>query len=375
MTITGDDARRIALTASCTDADGLPRGPGAGELAERNGAPVQVMHNGVVVEKDGYCGPWMTELIRRLQGCHEPQEEKVFAAVVQRVAATEPEPAMIELGSYWAYYSLWFLDAMPGGRAIGLEPDPAFLALGQRNAALNGQEGSVLFVDGAIGPGPSAVGPAATVGETVDIVAESDGVTRSVPRRTPESLADEAGIGRTAVLLADIQGAEVDLIEQLEGLVGDGRLRFVIVSTHHHRLGADPRTHQRVLGRLVALGGHVVAEHTVAESYSGDGLVAVSFDPQDRDLTVEVSRCRAGDSLFGDPLLELAEKREEHAWLEEAAKANWESAAAAQKELAAVRAELAAAREELAALQGSKLWRWSQGPRELYGRMSAKGRP
>jgi len=358
---TADDARRIALTASCRDADDLPRARGAGEITDRDGVPVQVMHNGVVVEKDGYCGPWMTELIRRLGGCHEPQEERVFARVLERVAATEPDPSMIELGSSWAYYSLWFLSVLPAGRVAGVEPDPAFLALGQRNAALNGR--SVTLLPGAIGPGS----PLAADGEEVAVSIESEAATRPVPRRTVASLADEAGFGRISVLLADIQGAEAHLVEQLDGLIAAGRLRFVIISTHHHRLSGDPLLHRRVLDRLAGLGGHVVAEHSVAESYSGDGLVAVSYDPQDRDLTVEVSRCRAGDSLFGDPLEDLAEALGER----DAARA----AAAAQAGAATVAArQLAETRARLAALEGSKVWRWSQLPRDLYAKLRS-GRP
>lgn len=36
------------------------------------------MHNGVKVIAGGYYGSWMTEIIRLLQGHHEPQEERVF---------------------------------------------------------------------------------------------------------------------------------------------------------------------------------------------------------------------------------------------------------------------------------------------------------
>jgi hypothetical protein len=65
-------------------------------------------------------------------------------------------------------------------------------------------------------------------------------------------------------------------------------------------------THQRCLQILVDAGAHVVAEHTVGESFSGDGLVAASMDPRDRDLTVPVSRARYRDSLFGELEPDLA---------------------------------------------------------------------
>jgi hypothetical protein len=46
-----------------------------------------------------------TEIVKRLWGHHEPQEEKVFHEVLKQI---RPGGVMIELGAYWGYYSLWF---------------------------------------------------------------------------------------------------------------------------------------------------------------------------------------------------------------------------------------------------------------------------
>ena len=69
---------RIAMTVSCRDADPVPKVAGAGEIFEREGQRLQLMHEGTVVKADSYHGPWVTEIIRRLQGHHEPQEELLF---------------------------------------------------------------------------------------------------------------------------------------------------------------------------------------------------------------------------------------------------------------------------------------------------------
>jgi septal ring factor EnvC (AmiA/AmiB activator) len=66
---------------------------------------------------------------------------------------------------------------------------------------------------------------------------------------------------------------------------------------------------------LVGAGATVLAEHTVGESASGDGLIAVSFDPRDEDLTVPVSHVRAVDSLYGELEHELAAAQQEAASL------------------------------------------------------------
>ena len=59
-------------------------------------------------------------------------------------------------------------------------------------------------------------------------------------------------------------------------------------------------THQKALKVIEESGGHVIAEHSVSESFSGDGLIVASFHEVDRDFVVEVSRARAKDSLFGE---------------------------------------------------------------------------
>src|SRR3954469_16892907 len=66
---------RIEMAASCRDADPIPKVRGAGRVVSLpDGRQVQVMHNGVRVVVDGYYGAWMTRLIERCSGHHEPQE-------------------------------------------------------------------------------------------------------------------------------------------------------------------------------------------------------------------------------------------------------------------------------------------------------------
>jgi FkbM family methyltransferase len=286
--------RRVELAVSCRDTDVLPKVPDAGQV--RDG--VQVMHNGVLVEADGYQGPWMTEIIRVLRGHHEPQEELAFSVVIDRLAKTAgPSPAVIELGCWWSYYSLWARKVIPGARSFLLEPDPAYLDVGRRNFARNGIDDAT-FVQAAIGFDRTPPQP---------FLCESDGLTHDVPFEGLGSMLDRFGLTRADLLLVDVQGAEVPLLDGGRELLRNGAVRFMVISTHHHRISGDPLTHQRCVMLLRELGGHILVEHTVAESFTGDGLIVVSFDPADRDLTIVTSRCRVQDSLFGDPLWDLAE--------------------------------------------------------------------
>lgn len=293
--VSGFDAalgRRMLATVSCPDADGIPKVEGAGEVRGR----VQVMHNGLLVEEGGYYGAWMAETIRTLRGHHEPQEELVFHRILERLAADGGAPAMIEFGSFWTYYGLWFCHAIPAGRVVALEPDPAYLEVGRRNAALNGYSDRVRFVHAAIGDPASESA----------FEAESDGRTYSVAQHDLASLLLESGLDRVDLVLADVQGAETLLLERARGDLEAGRVRFLVVSTHHHSISGDPLTHQNALRTLLDAGAHVIAEHTVGESFSGDGLIAVSFDPRDKDFTVPVSHARYRESLFGEPEYDLA---------------------------------------------------------------------
>ncbi len=288
-----DEKARTAMTVSCRDCDYIPKVPGAGGFAQAGAETVQIMHNGVRVVKDGYDGSWVTEIISSLRGHHEPQEEKVFHECLQRIG---DGGVMLELGSFWAYYSLWFNRQIPGAINICCEPDPRNLAVGQANAALNGA--NLRFIHAAAGKAPKAA---------MDFALESKpGETISVPVKTVDLIFEENKLEKLDLLHLDVQGAELDALHGAEHTLKSGRVRFVFVSTHHFLISADPFTHSRCLDYLQSLGAHIIAAHTVTESYSGDGLIAVSFDQRDRDFTVEVSCNHSDKSLFRSPEKDVA---------------------------------------------------------------------
>ncbi|MEI6701586.1 MAG: hypothetical protein WCL38_07520, partial [Actinomycetota bacterium] len=114
--------------------------------------------------------------------------------------------------------------------------------------------------------------------------------------------------------LADIQGAELTFLASSGEALAAGSVRFLFISTHDPIISGSATTHGEVLDRVRELGGHIVAEHSVSESFSGDGLVVASFDPRDKDFSVDISHARARDSLFGEwePRLAVAlEQRNE----------------------------------------------------------------
>ena len=291
-----DNERRIAIAALCRDADAIPKVAGAGEVRTLgDGARVQIMHNGVQVPADGYCGSWMTRLIAECRGHHEPQEERAFHEVVQRAP---PNAAMIELGGFWAYYSAWFLQGAPARRAIVLEPDPAHRAVGERTMALNAL--SAEFVDGFAGAEPQTP----TLFKT-----EDSGEILAPGFSVPQLMADRA-MERLHILHCDAQGAELAVLESCAALFAQRRIDWVFVSTHAFQITGDPLTHQRCLALLLEAGASIEAAHDVHESFSGDGLIVARFCDAPADWRpLALSRNRYSESLFRNPIYDLARQR------------------------------------------------------------------
>jgi hypothetical protein len=175
---------------------------------------------------------------------HEPQEERVFAEVLPRLPAGA---VMLELGAYWAFYSLWFQQAVRNGRNILVEPDGANLNAGRLNFALNNFTGE--FFQGCVGERYSSH--------------PYDAPTVSV-----DWLAEKFSLERVHLLHSDIQGFELAMLRGADRMLRERRVDYIFISTHGEAL------HQQCRQELVARDYHIFAEHTLAESYSVDGLLA-----------------------------------------------------------------------------------------------------
>jgi hypothetical protein len=122
-----DSLSRTLMTLSCRDCDAIPKVAAAGRIVQEAGQLVQIMHNGLRVLASGY--DWMAHVIRGLRGHHEPQEEVVFDALLRYARNNS---LMVELGCFWAYYSLWYLLEIPGLQATCVEPDAHNVAIGRQ---------------------------------------------------------------------------------------------------------------------------------------------------------------------------------------------------------------------------------------------------
>jgi hypothetical protein len=237
---------RALRTISGDDADYIPKVPGAGCIFhdEKIGS-YQLMHNGVkVVLHSYYNSQWLTDVIYGLKGHHEPQEEKCFYEILKYM----PENAtMIELGSYWAYYSLWFSSEVKGARNYMIEPDPIRLETSRKNFALNGKNG--VFRRGFVG-----------------IMIDTEPDMKGIEWISIDDFIEKEGLQHVNIIHADIQGAETEMLATTVKHLD--QIDYFVISTH-----LPDRAHFPCLKFFKEHGFIILAEHTAYESCSGDGLI------------------------------------------------------------------------------------------------------
>lgn len=211
----------------------IDRVPFAGYVEDGN----VILHNGNRVAASGELA-YYQEFSRILiinRGVHEPLEEFVF----QEVLRVMPDaPVMIELGAYWAHYSMWMKRVRPDATTIMVEPDPKSLAAGQANFALNGYEGE--FIPAFVGTGQWELDP----------------------------FLRERRIRHVDVLHVDIQGYEIELLQSGTRALASGFIDYVFVSTHSQDL------HHAVINGFAKLDFRVEAQSDFESgTTSSDGFV------------------------------------------------------------------------------------------------------
>ncbi len=236
--------QRALRTVLGDDADYIPKVVGAGEIFYDEAVPYQLMHNGVKIVLNSYYDvQWLTDVIHGLKGHHEPQEEKCFYEVLKYM----PENAiMIELGSYWAYYSLWFNFRVKNAKTYLIEPDVRRLEIGKKNFELNNKVG--IFRRGFAGK---------MIDEDPDIM--------GAEWISLDDFIESQGIEHVNILHADIQGGESDMLQTTVKHVDT--IDYFFISTHGDHI------HLSCLHFFKTHGFTILAEHTSPESCSGDGLI------------------------------------------------------------------------------------------------------
>lgn len=234
--------RRLTDVLASPDNSDIPRAANAGM---RCGDDV-IMHNGLRVAYGSY-GFTDTEHTMRVlecnRGVHEPQEEKMFQQVLRLIPQCG---VMLELGSFWGFYSMWFARDIPDARCYLIEPVWAYLNAGRLNFGLNGLQAT--FIHASIGARErrQAFGP---------------------PVLTVDRIMRDHRLDRVHVLHSDIQGSERDMLEGAAASIAHGKIDWLFISTHSNEL------HGACLDWLDYRGWNAVACATLDESFSVDGLI------------------------------------------------------------------------------------------------------
>jgi hypothetical protein len=230
---------RVELAREAPDNVFIPRVPNAGRILRGK----QIMHNGLRINAGSYYGFEESILMHANRGVHEPQEERLFQAVLPDI---KPGSVMIEMGAFWSFYSMWFNKMVRGARNYMLEPDGFNLESGHLNFRLNGMLGEFRHCG---------------IGE------RSGTIVSGVPIVCIDDFVRTEGIAHVHLLHADIQGQEVAMLRGASFLFTNQSVDWVFISTHEENLHAD------CLALLDEYGCSVVAAVRPLESYSADGVI------------------------------------------------------------------------------------------------------
>jgi len=193
---------RIQKVMDCPDNKYIPRVDGAGDIT-RN---VQTMHNGIKIYRGSYYPELIEPMLILNKGVHEPQEEKMFMDILKKI----PDNAtMIELGSYWAFYSMWFQKEIPGAINYMVEPEKEYFEYGKMNFKLNNMKGN--FICSKVGK---------------DYL-------------TVDKMVEDYNIKKINLLHSDIQGFELEMLDGAKKSISAGKIDYIFVSTHTQKLHED----------------------------------------------------------------------------------------------------------------------------------------
>lgn len=199
-----------------------------------------LLHNGNRVSIEGefsYYGDF-SRILELNRGVHEPLEEYVFQQVLERLGE---RPRMLELGAYWAHYSMWLKRKQPMADVTLVEPEAFNLAVGQHNFEINGYRGE--FLQKKVGRGHFSV----------------------------DEFLDERQMERLDILHSDIQGFELEMLEGCSKSLARRAIDYLFISTHSQKL------HTSVTQLVEAAGYRLeISSDYDSETTSYDGLIFAS---------------------------------------------------------------------------------------------------
>ena len=231
-------AQRIQVVKQSADNERLSHVPDAGKIFPDH----QLMSNGLKIRLGSYYDYGNTHLLIENQGVHEPQEEYAFAEVLRHI----PDGGtMMELGSYWAFYSMWFARDVRRSQCFMIEPDPHKMNFGRLNFKMNGLSGTF----------------------DLGYISDEADLRPSIPFYSVDFLMAKHNVSHLHLLHSDIQGFELKMLDGCAIALQDGAIDYFFISTHSNEL------HTACIERLKSFGYKILCEADLNATYSVDGLI------------------------------------------------------------------------------------------------------
>ena len=227
---------RIKKVKASTENNFIKRVKDAGKLKDS----YIIMHNGVKIYANSYYGSGMLNLLIQNKGVHEPQEEKIFEDLILKLPH---DCVMLELGSYWGFYSLSLLNQKPNAKCHLIEPILNNLYCGKLNFKLNRRKGvfNSYFIKQFSNKSKNEV--------SVDDYCKNN------------------KIDKISILHSDIQGHEVEMLRGSNKMLEDKRIDYLFISTHSALI------HQSCLEILNKMDYTILCSTDLTKSDSIDGLI------------------------------------------------------------------------------------------------------
>ena len=204
---------------------------------------IVILHNGIKVFKDCYYGSF-SKILTLNKGCHEPAEERMFQIILDKILAenNSNNNIMIELGSYLAFYSIWFNKTINNAKNYCIEPDINNLNIGKKNAILN--NANIDFTQGFIGK------------KHINVM----------------NFMKQKNIENVDILHSDIQGFELEMLNDIVPLLKEKKIKYLFISTHSDDI------HYKCIDLLKNNNYFIVASSDFeTETFCYDGIIVASY--------------------------------------------------------------------------------------------------
>jgi hypothetical protein len=254
--ISSEWEKRIKEVLDCPDTEKIETVENAGCINRGK----QIMHNGIKINLGSYYGPEYSKLLCKTKGIHEPQEEFVFQEILKKI----PDGAiMIELGSFWSFYSMWFNLKVANAINIMIEPDSFNLGFGIRNFKLNKMKGE--FLNAFVG-------------------ARSISNGKQLEQVCVDDLMAARKIEHLNILHSDIQGYENEMLDGAQVALSQNKIDYFFISTHSNDV------HNQCISKLKEHDYHIICEVDKDRTYSEDGLIVASSPRVPKEVIIISSK-------------------------------------------------------------------------------------